>query len=43
MMSAYIIKNRLTQPSELLLFDVDGYVYNKALSADASPVFTRKQ
>ncbi|MGI1679498.1 MAG: peroxide stress protein YaaA [Cellvibrionaceae bacterium] len=43
LMSAYIIKNRLTKPSELLSFDVDGYSYNESFSTKDSPVFTRKQ
>ena len=29
------------QPEELKKFKVDGYVYNKALSIEAVPVFTR--
>jgi len=42
MMSAYIIKNRLSKPEQLQAFNTDGYHYNAALSTPAEPVFTRK-
>lgn len=43
LMSAYIIKNRLKKPEELLAFDVDGYAYNPSMSTENEPVFTRKE
>lgn len=43
LMSAYIIKNRITQAADLEGFDWEGYVYNPALSKPNSPVFTRKE
>lgn len=42
LMSAYIIKNRITDPDKLKGFDWDGYVYNEALSEPTKWVFTRK-
>lgn len=42
MMSAYIIKNRLTKEVDLKGFDWDGYRYDPALSTPKSPTFTRK-
>ena len=41
MMSRYIIDNRIKNPKDLLKFDVDGYKYNKKLSTDFEPTFTR--
>ena len=41
LMSRYIIRNRLTDPQDLAGFDLEGYRYNEALSAEDSPVFTR--
>ena len=41
MMSAYLIKNRLQTPADLLSFDADGYRYNAALSKRHQPVFVR--
>ncbi len=41
MMSRYIIDHRLSDPKQLLNFDVDGYEYNPKLSSEFSPVFTR--
>jgi cytoplasmic iron level regulating protein YaaA (DUF328/UPF0246 family) len=41
MMSRYIIDNRIQEPADLRNFDVDGYSYNKLLSTDTEPVFTR--
>jgi len=41
MMSRYIIDNRIESPMDLLKFDIDGYKYNKKLSSDLGPVFTR--
>ena len=41
LMSAFIIKNRLKQPKDLLAFDAEGYQYNSALSTTDQPVFIR--
>lgn len=41
MMSRYIIDNKIDKPKDLLDFDTDGYKYNKKLSTENSPVFTR--
>ncbi|MBT5094993.1 MAG: peroxide stress protein YaaA [Halobacteriovoraceae bacterium] len=41
MMSRYIIDNRIEAPEDLLKFDIDGYKYNKSLSSDLEPAFTR--
>lgn len=43
LMSAYIIKNRLTNAEDLTNFDMSGYHFNKAMSSDNKWVFTRKQ
>ena len=43
LMSAYIIKNQLTDPEALKDFDWGGYNYNAAMSSGAKWVFTRKQ
>lgn len=43
MMSAYIIKNRITKAEDLKGFDYEGYKYNASLSKPGTPVFTRKQ
>ncbi|HEY7773501.1 MAG TPA: peroxide stress protein YaaA [Marinagarivorans sp.] len=42
LMSAYSIKNALTNPDELKAFDVDGYAFNDAMSSGNKWVFTRK-
>ena len=41
MMSRYIVDKRIEDPKELLKFDIDGYQFNKKLSQDLEPVFTR--
>lgn len=41
-MCAYIIKNRLKKPEDLLSFDVDGYQYSEKDSTLNTPVFLRK-
>lgn len=41
MMSRYIVENRIKDTKDLLKFDVDGYQYNKKLSSEFAPVFTR--
>lgn len=43
LMSAYIIKNKLTQVEQLKSFDWDGYTFNEAMSDAGELVFTRKQ
>ena len=41
MMASYIIKNRLTTAEEIKSFDMDGYIFNQALSKGGELVFTR--
>lgn len=41
MMSRYILDHRLKSAEDILGFDVDGYAYNKKLSTELAPVFTR--
>ncbi len=41
MMSRYIIDNRIKDPKGLLDFNIDRYKYNKKLSTELNPVFTR--
>ena len=41
LMSRYIIRNRLADPDDLRGFDLEDYRYNKDLSAEDRPVFTR--
>ncbi|UTF58952.1 peroxide stress protein YaaA [Gilvimarinus sp. DA14] len=43
LMSAYIIKNRLTSAEDLKGFDVDGYGFAPELSKEREWVFTRKE
>lgn len=43
MMARYIIQNKVESPKGILDFDLDGYKYNKILSTELSPVFTRDQ
>lgn len=43
LMSAYCIKNRISEPAKLKEFDVEGYAYNEAMSTDSQWVFTRQQ
>ena len=43
LMSAYSIKNALTNPEDLKAFDVDGYCFNEAMTSGSKWVFTRKQ
>jgi len=42
-MSRYIIKNRITDVEDLRDFEEEGYRFNKKLSSESEPVFTRKQ
>ena len=41
MMARYIIDNRVLKPADLQDFDTAGYKYNKKMSTDSEPVFTR--
>lgn len=41
MMCRYIIQNEITNPKDLLGFDLDGYEYNASMSKDQNLVFTR--
>ena len=41
MMSRYIIQNQVEKTQDLLDFDLDGYKFNKKLSTELNPVFTR--
>lgn len=41
MMTRYIIDNRIEDPKDLIHFNTDGYKYNKKLSSELGPVFTR--
>jgi len=41
LMTRFIIQNKITDPEELKAFDLDGYMYNSALSKEKEPVFTR--
>ena len=41
MMSRFIIQNEIEHSKDILDFNLDGYKYNKKLSSEESPVFTR--
>ena len=41
MISAYIIKNRITKPEHIKGFNAEGYSFNAELSNDTEWVFTR--
>ena len=41
LMTSYIMKNRIENPNELKLFDMDGYSYNDQLTEGNNWVFTR--
>lgn len=43
LMSAYIIKNKLTDPEAIKAFNVDGYKFYKSESNETDWVFQRKQ
>ena len=42
LMAAWVVKNQITDPDELVNFDVDGYSYNFEESDALNPVFLRK-
>ncbi|MAW07338.1 MAG: peroxide stress protein YaaA [Halobacteriovoraceae bacterium] len=41
MMSRFIIQNEIESSKDIQAFNLDGYKFNKKLSSDLSPVFTR--
>lgn len=41
MMAQFVIKNKLTNPEDLIGFDMDGYCYNEELSSERDMVFTK--
>ncbi|MBL4561556.1 MAG: peroxide stress protein YaaA [Labilibaculum sp.] len=41
LMTRFIIQNKITDPNDLKAFDLNGYMYNPALSKELEPVFTR--
>lgn len=41
LMTRFILENKISNPEELISFNVEGYYYNKGLSTDDVPVFTR--
>lgn len=41
LMTRFILENKISDPDELISFNVDGYYYNQSLSTDDVPVFTR--
>lgn len=43
LMSRYIIENDISDPSDLLAFDAEGYSFNSRLSKANNPIFTREQ
>ena len=43
LMSAYIIKNRLTKPAQLKKFNSAGYAFNEAMSSSKEWVFSRRE
>ena len=43
LMSRFIIENNISDPSDLLAFESEGYTFNARLSKSGNPVFTREQ
>ena len=43
LMSAFIIKNKISDPQQLKTFDIDGYKYNAAMSEGNKWVFCRAE
>ena len=41
MMTRFVVKNKITEPEKLKLFEEDGYYYNDELSGGSTIVFTR--
>jgi len=42
LMTRFIIENNISDPADLLAFDVEGYSFNSRLSKQDNPVFTRE-
>jgi uncharacterized protein len=43
LMTRFILDNNITEPSDLLAFNSEGYSFNSHLSKSGNPVFTREQ
>jgi hypothetical protein len=43
LMSRFIIENNISDPNDLLAFDVEGYSFNSRLSKSGNPVFSREK
>jgi cytoplasmic iron level regulating protein YaaA (DUF328/UPF0246 family) len=43
LMTRFILENKITEPSDLLAFNFEGYSFNSRLSKPGNPVFTREQ
>lgn len=43
LLSAYIIKNKITKPQQIKSFDWEGYGFDETLSSESEWVFTRRQ
>ena len=43
LMARFILENNISEPSNLLAFDAEGYSFNSHLSKPGNPVFTREQ
>jgi hypothetical protein len=43
LMTRFILENNITEPSDLLAFNSEGYAFNPRLSKPGNPVFTREQ
>ncbi len=43
LMTRFILDNNITEPSDLMAFDSEGYAFNSRLSKPENPVFTREQ
>lgn len=42
LMAAWVLRNGITEPSDLAAFNEEGYLYNELLSEPRKPVFTRE-
>jgi len=43
LMTRFILENNISDPADLLAFDLEGYSFNSRLSKPGNPVFTREQ
>ena len=43
LMTRFILENNIEDPSDLLAFNAEGYVFNPLISKPGNPVFTREQ